>query len=155
MKRIAIALVLVLGLAGCLSDQAVTETSTSVTAEPGGHAVVNVSVSADVSRPHLCYTADGDGPFDALVYADAEEYAAYADGEPSNPIAALSSISANKSDIEPDVDLGGQVEPRTHHIVIDNSDYDAIEPLESGSPSPAADGPVTVEVTAAVREESC
>lgn len=155
MKRIAIAFVLLLGLTGCLSDGVVDETTSTVTVEPGTHEAVNVTVPANTSQPQLCYTADGDGAYDALVFGATAEYEAYVRGEPSSPMAALSSVSADKNDIDPDVDLGTGVEPGTYHVVIDNTDYDAIEPLESGTPSPASDTAVTVDVSITVGEKSC
>ena len=152
MKRIAaIALVLGIALAGCMSLQM----QSSGTVDPGDHNVLNVSVSENLTNPHLCYTATANGSFDALVYGDAEEYAKYTRDEASSPIAALSSVDAHKENLDPDVDLGTEVEPTTHHIVIDNTDYDAIETLESGSPSPPTDVPIQVNVTAAAAENGC
>lgn len=151
MKPATIALILAISLSGCMSQQI----QTSGTVESGDHNVVNVSVSENVSEPHLCYTVTANDSFDALVYGDTAEYVEYRRGAPSSPIAALSSVGANKTDVAPDVDLGTDVQPGTHHIVIDNTDYDAIEPLEGGSPSPATDAPVHVNVSATVAEQEC
>lgn len=154
MKRFALAFVVLLALAGCLSDGGGEMTETTLTVEPGDHEAVEVAVSEDVSEPHLCYTADGDGAFDVLVFGFADEYQAYQDGEAAQPIAALSSVNADK-DVEPDVDLGTFVEPRTHYVVVDNTDFEQIEGLEGGSPSPAGEEAVTVDVAYSVREGGC
>jgi hypothetical protein len=155
MDRAIFAMVVLVALAGCLSDGVVDESTATVTVPPGEHRVINVSVSSDAPHPHLCYTANGNGSFDVFVFGSSDEYAAYRRGELAAPIAALSSVKANKSNIDPDVDLGDDVEPSTHYVVIDNTDFDAIDGLESGSPSPAGDRAVTVDVALTIAEGDC